>query len=151
MKRLSIACLLLLLINIPVVNAAEVTTCIIDSTVKSNPRVYFFPITSTELRCDHVIGKANVTLSDLYKDGWKLIQVISPILFEQKTSGQGYSPVILYLERKEPLKAPPRKEVTDNSTATSDDTESDDPAEESQGGSFFNWLKVEPEEEDSSE
>lgn len=151
MRKLSITGLLLLLTSLPIVNAAEITTCIIDSTVKKNPRVYFFPITSTELRCDHVIGKANVTLSDLYRNDWKLIQVINPIIFDQKESRPGYSPVIIYLERQERPVVPDKTEVTRKPSPVLENIDPEKPAEESQGGGFFDWVKVEPEEESSDE
>ena len=56
---------LALLFTLTNAGAAEITSCILDTSIKTNPRVYFFPITASELRCDHVTDNTSVTLGEL--------------------------------------------------------------------------------------
>ena len=102
------------------------------------------------LRCDHVKNNTSVTLSELYKENWRLIQVISPILVDQKDQKAAYTPPVLYLERD---KAPASiTNGTSESSSGNDNVEA--PAEgttESEGGGLFNWLKGDTQEGTANE
>jgi len=135
--------------------ATEITTCVVDSSLKTNPRVYFFPISSTHLRCDHITDNTSVTLSELYEENWRLLQVINPIEFKQKDSGAGYTPVLLYLERTIRPAKPKQKYAPAESSSSSNDVDIDSTSEETSsaksGGIFGNWFKGETQEETESE
>ena len=155
MNKFTLPALVLLIANLTTANAAEITTCIIDTSIKTNPRVYFFPVTSTGLRCDHVKNSASITLAELYNNNWRLLQVINPIEFSQKDKATGYTPVMLYLER---TKVPPKsaaKDVTSNSSSVSDETEdestNDETTQKKSGSIFGGWFKGEKQDNSESE
>jgi|GEM_PF-3665280 len=127
-------------------SAAEITTCILDTTVKTNPRVYFFPISISKLRCDHITDNTAITLSELYEQNWRLLQVVNPIEFKQKDSPAGYTPVLIYLER---LKRPANsntKNVTEDTAPINEEA-----SDEKSGGIFGGWFKGDSQEEIQSE
>ena len=140
MNKSPVAATTLLIANLTTASAAEITTCIIDTTIKSNPVLYYFPITATQLRCDHVKNNKSVTLSELYKANWRLIQVISPILVDQKDQKAAYTPPVLYLERDKA----PASVTNDAPEPSTGDNNDETPAEDttrSEGGGLFNWFK----------
>jgi len=142
MMKYTLPGFILLLVNLTAVNAAEITTCVMDTTIKKNPRVYFFPVTSTKLRCDHNTSSASATLGELYQDNWRLIQAINPIEFKQKDKSTGFTPVLLYLERTiVPVKSKLGKTTT-RPVIDSDDVTADTTGEGTQkSGGLFNWFK----------
>jgi len=142
MKKSTLAATILLVANLSTASAAEITTCIIDTTIKSNPVLYYFPITATKLRCDHEKNNASVTLSELYEANWRLIQVISPVRVDQKDKKTAYTPPVLYLERDKTPASVTRKGDAPESPSSYDSTE--EPAEattKNKGGGLFNWLQ----------
>jgi len=154
MKKISLSCFMLLLTNLVPASAAEITTCVTDTSIKNNPAFYYFPITATQLRCDHIRENRSVTLSDLYAENWRLLQVIKPILVEQKDKKSAYTPPVLYLERTKVPARVPQKDSTSESTVSNDNTDGetttgDTPKTES--GGLFKWLKGDTREETGNE
>ena len=147
---------LALLFTLTNAGAAEITSCVLDTSIKTNPRVYFFPITASELRCDHVTDNTSVTLGELYEENWRLLQVINPVEFKQKDNAAGYTPVLLYLERtKRPPAKPKQKDVSTTSSYNNDDIDTDssseEPSSKNSGGLFGNWFKDDTQGEIESE
>ena len=125
-------------------NAAEITTCIIDTSIKSNKVFYYFPLSSTLLQCDHLSGNTPISLKELYALNWRMVHLQSPVKVEQGSSNVGYTPPVIYLER---TTAPSQitSGTSDSSTSTSDDdsgpvTDTPDNTKESEGAGLFNWL-----------
>jgi hypothetical protein len=135
MRKLSFSVLLLLVTYIPTAHSAEITTCIIDTSLKTNPVYYYFPITATKLRCDHIKG-STTTLTDLYKDHWRLIQLVNPILVDQKEKKAAYTPPVLYLERLAQHRTPSKKAAVKKRVTPAKPTES----EPEEKGGLFNFL-----------
>lgn len=156
MKTPHILGTLTLLFSLTNAGAAEITSCILDSAIKTNPRVYFFPITASALRCDHVTDSTSVTLGELYQQNWRLLQVVNPVEFKQKDNATAYTPVLLYLERTQrPPEKPRQKEVSTTSSYNNDDIDTESSSEESSsknsGGLFGTWFKGDTQEETESE
>ena len=147
---------LALLFSLTNASAAEITSCILDSAIKTNPRVYFFPITASALRCDHVTDSTSVTLGELYQQNWRLLQVVNPVEFKQKDNAAAYTPVLLYLERTQrPPEKLKQKEVSTTSSYNDDDIDtessSEEPSNNKGGGLFGNWFKGDTQGETESE
>jgi hypothetical protein len=118
------------------VHAAEITACIIDTSIKTNKVFYYFPLSNTLLRCDHSGVNKPVSLGELYALNWRLIHVESPVLVDQGKENAAYTPPVLYLERTEAPNLPQKMEkaaTEGTSTETADETESS-------SGGLFNWL-----------
>ncbi|TNF99240.1 MAG: hypothetical protein EP297_06055 [Gammaproteobacteria bacterium] len=144
------------------VNATEITACIINTKSKNNEVYYVFPTTSTKLICDHSNRQYDVTLTDLYKDGWRLVNLLGPVLVGQSSGQPKYNPPILYLERAtattpalslDPVmdthltgKAIVETEKEDNKaiettkTSTAQKKEEIKEPEREKRGGFFDWL-----------
>ena len=123
-------------------SAAEITTCIIDTSIKSNKVFYYFPLSSTLLQCDHLSGNTPISLKEMYALNWRMVHLQSPVKVEQAGSKVGYTPPVLYLERTE---TPPQANsgTSRQTTSTYDDDsagDTTDNAEESQNSGLFNWL-----------
>jgi len=154
MNKLTLPAMFLLIANLTTASAAEITTCVTDTSIKNNPTFYYFPITVTRLRCDHVRSNTSVTLSDLYQDNWRLIQVIKPILIEQKDKKSAYTPPVLYLERTIVPARVKQKDTATESSYSSDDSDGEtttDDTSKSESGGLFNWLKGDTQEGTESE
>jgi hypothetical protein len=153
MSKIKLTALIWLISMVPVpANAAEITTCIIDTSLKSNPVFYYFPITTTKLRCDHIKDKTSISMADLYKSNWRLIQVVSPIQVDQKDKQSAYTPPVIYMERTE---IPKVVQSIDKPADTIDNIDDSDSLTEEQqstaGGGLFNWLKGNSESDSSDE
>lgn len=121
------------------IQAAEITTCIIDTSIKTNQVFYYFPLSKTLLRCDHVGAKNPQSLNELYADNWRLVYMQSPILVDQGKPNAAYTPPVLYLERTSvPAamdKKPEANEVIDEGLP--DEAEDNN---EPSGGGLFKFL-----------
>jgi len=154
MKSIRILSTLVLFFMLTNAGAAEITTCILDTTIKTNPRVYFFPISVSKLRCDHIADNTAVTLAELYEQNWRLLQVVNPIEFKQKDSPAGYTPVLIYLERLERPANLNKKDVSTESSYNNDvaeDTAStnEEASDEKSGGIFGGWFKGNSQQEET--
>ena len=79
--------------------AAEITACVVDTNLNANATYFHRPTISTKLLCDLDRGADfRPSLQMLYKEGWRLIQVIDPNLLNPQTQRR-VSPVF-YLERE---------------------------------------------------
>lgn len=122
--------------------AAEITTCIIDTSLQSNPVFYYFPISKTKLRCDHIKDKQAISLNDLYANNWRLIQIVSPVKVDREQQETAYTPPVIYLERTvvpEVTVSTGQELPAGNESDDSDSTEDD--SIQSSSGSLFNWFK----------
>ena len=93
--------LALLSLSLPAM-AAEVTVCIAAPQEK-NPLYYGLAITSTQLKCELPL-KYFPTLTQLYRDGWQLVQVVG-VTNDLARGAKGPSPVY-YLQRDARPSAP---------------------------------------------
>ena len=136
MTRRLLTALCFLVASTANIQAAEITTCIIDTSIKTNQVFYYFPLSKTLLRCDHVGAKNPQSLKELYADNWRLVYMQSPILVDQGKPNAAYTPPVLYLERTSvPAaidKKPKANEVIDEGLPD----ESEDNNEPSGGGLF---------------
>ena len=128
-------CLLFAVTSLNTVSAAEITACIIDTNDKTNPVLYYFPVSATRLHCDHMKNEAPVSLSDLYRDNWRLIQVISPVKIDQKDQQSAYVPPVIYMERLQP---PTKNEAQNKPAEKLNESQDDEPQPTS---SLLNWFK----------
>ncbi len=76
MKTLCRTLLVVALLGAGAAQAAEITVCIADATIKNNP-LYLGAMATTQTRLICEIDKPNYrpTLRDLYQDGWRLISM----------------------------------------------------------------------------
>ena len=135
MIRLIRISLLLAVTSPAIVNAAEITACIIDTNDKTNPVLYYYPVSATRLHCDHMKDEPPLSLSELYRDNWRLIQVISPVKIDQKNQQSAYVPPVIYMERLQPPVKKAKQEKPGNKTGESQDTEPQPTS------SLLNWFK----------
>lgn len=135
--------------TLPIMNvqSAEITACIIDTSIKTNKVFYYFPLSRTLLRCDHLGENKPVSLNELYALNWRLIHMESPVRVDQGESKSAYTPPVLYLERTH---AP-------DTTKTAEASNGDEPATpeesniESSAGGLFKWFGSDnPNPEDST-
>ena len=128
-------CLLLAVTSLGTANAAEITTCIIDAKDKTNPVLYYFPISATRLHCDHMKNQPPVSLADLYRDNWRLVQVISPVKVDQDDRQSAYVPPVIYMERLQP---PVKKDKQAKSVEQPAESQEEEPQPTS---GLLNWFK----------
>ena len=124
------------LIPLTGIQAAEITACIIDTSIKSNQVFYYFPLTKTLLRCDHLGESRPVSLNDLCAQSWRLIHMESPILVDQGKKNAAYTPPVLYLERSHA----PMLSSEDKPTKPSTPKQERKPKTEGSSGGPFKWL-----------
>ncbi len=93
--------------------APQLTVCIVAGDIKKNPKYYSLPTTKTRLKCEVGNAQYRPTLRDLYRNGWRLIdmQQVDP----REAKNKKFPSPLLYLERdlsKEPVrnKPQPKKE-----------------------------------------
>jgi hypothetical protein len=135
--------------TLPIMNAqaAEITVCIIDTSIESNKVFYYFPLSRTLLRCDHLGENKPVSLNELYALNWRLIHMESPVRVDQGENKSAYTPPLLYLERTHApgiTKAP--EENDSDKLATPEESTS-----ESSTGGLFKWFGSDnPNPEDST-
>ena len=122
-------------------NATEITACISDTSVKKNPGLVYFPVAQTVMRCD--FRTKGATLSALYQQNWRVIQIVSPVLINQKKGKSGYSPTVVYMERAIAPAAPLSDKVSTAPPSDIDSTkpESDEENKAPRSGGLFDWLK----------
>ena len=124
-------------ITAPALNtqAAEITTCIIDTSIETNQVFYYFPLSKTLLRCDHTGISNPESLQELYAANWRLIHMQSPLLVDKGKSDAAYTPPVLYLER---VSAPSANDQqnTVNETNTEDSSDMVEPEKPSRSGIF---------------
>ena len=93
----------LLITAVSHVSAAEVTVCVIDGKIKNNPHYFSLPNTKTRLVCEIAQKNIRPTLGDLYRSGFRLIQVV-PVPTRYSSAKNQPSP-LLYFEKTEPAAA----------------------------------------------
>ena len=93
----------LLLATSAQLSAAEVTVCVIDAKIKNNPHYYSLPNTKTRLMCEITQKNIRPTLGDLYRSGFRLIQVV-PVPARYASAKNQPSP-LLYFEKTGPTTA----------------------------------------------
>lgn len=135
--------------TLPIMNAqaAEITACIIDTSIKTNKVFYYFPLSRTLLRCDHLGENKPVSLNELYALNWRLIHMESPVRVDQGESKSVYTPPVIYLERTH---AP---EITKDSKEKYNDEPSspEESGTDSSAGGLFKWFGSDnPDPEDST-
>ncbi len=87
------------------VSAAEVTVCVIDGKIKNNPHYFSLPNTKTRLACEIAQKNIRPTLGDMYRSGFRLIQVV-PVPARYSSAKNQPSP-LLYFEKTGPAAAAP--------------------------------------------
>ncbi|KAF3977071.1 MAG: hypothetical protein HFP77_08675 [Methylococcales symbiont of Iophon sp. n. MRB-2018] len=77
----------------------ELAVCSFDNSIEKNPAYYHLANPQTQILCD--IGKNGIsgTLSMLYNEGWRLIQVVN-IDSRLTTATKSVPHSLMYLERK---------------------------------------------------
>ncbi len=85
------------------VSAAEVTVCVIDGKIKNNPHYFSLPNTKTRLACEIAQKNIRPTLGDMYRSGFRLIQVV-PVPARYSSAKNQPSP-LLYFEKTGPAAA----------------------------------------------
>lgn len=120
------------------IQAAEITTCIIDTSIKTNQVFYYFPLSKTLLRCDHLGAKNPKSLKELYADNWRLVHMQSPILVDQGKENAAYTPPVLYLER---ASTPPSRDTGANKSEDIDEESfNNSESDQESGGGPFKFL-----------
>jgi len=79
--------------------ANQIMACVIDSSIKQNPRYHHMPNTGTRLRCEFG-GNQRPNLRELYNNGWRLIDIKH--IDQPANRNQQFISPILYLEREIP-------------------------------------------------
>jgi hypothetical protein len=99
MLKLSVVPVLGLWAMASVAHAAdmEVTVCVVDQKLNKNPQYYALPNTGTAMICDKVSPDLRPNLSDMYTNGWTLIQLVQP---DPRLGGNRVVSPILYFERE---------------------------------------------------
>ncbi len=98
-RRFALCCLLMG--GYSMVEAGEVTACIVDDAIPNNPVYYYLPTTGSKLRCEMDDPDYHPTLQDLYADGWRLVEIVDPKVKLKPGANTRPSPV-LYMERSGP-------------------------------------------------
>ena len=78
MLKISIVVGLFFLVNAVVAAPMEMTVCVTDQAMKENPQYYLLPNTKTRLLCERFDPKVRPRLVDMYKGGWRLLEVVKP-------------------------------------------------------------------------
>ena len=82
-----------------VVQAAQLTVCVPAKDVKNSPTYYGIASTRTRLKCEVKPASLRPTLGQLYKDGWRLIQVVGGDNSLAR-GGKGVAAPLYYLEKE---------------------------------------------------
>lgn len=82
--------------------AGEITVCVIDASIKDNQHYYTLPNTKTRLLCEIAQTNLRPTLGDLYRNGFRIVQ-IEQVPAKFITDKSQPSPLI-YLEKLETQK-----------------------------------------------
>lgn len=102
--------LTLLLVSAPMPSlGADIVACIVAG-VPNNPNYLGTATTVTKLKCEFTNANYYPTLPDLYRQGWRVIEVLGA---EQTISrgGQGVSPLYLLEREAVPAAAPAAEEA----------------------------------------
>ena len=99
MQKIGQTLILATLLAATSVEAAEITVCVTDKKRQNNQTYFQLPNTKTVLLCEIKDKLYPVTLRDLYRAGWRLIQVVDvrPVKVKEKVVNP--SPLI-YLEKE---------------------------------------------------
>ncbi|KAB2308313.1 hypothetical protein F8A87_11360 [Betaproteobacteria bacterium SCN2] len=76
---------------------AEITVCVVDASIKDNQHYYTLPNTKTRLLCEISQMNLRPTLGDLYRNGFRIIQIEQvPARFQ---TGNAQPSPLIYLEK----------------------------------------------------
>lgn len=84
---------------VPAASAGNITVCVIDTAMPKNPTYFGMATTQTVLKCELGAPQAaQTTLAALYKDGWRLVEIVRNGWVLPPGHMQAISP-LYYLER----------------------------------------------------
>jgi hypothetical protein len=103
LKKVKLALVSLFILSSGQASTAEVTVCVIDGKIKNNPHYFSLPNTKTRLACEIAQKNIRPTLGDMYRSGFRLIQVV-PVPARYSSAKNQPSP-LLYFEKTGPAAA----------------------------------------------
>jgi hypothetical protein len=88
-----------LLTTTTLTQGAELTACIVDMEIPSNPVYYYLPTMGSRLRCEINRPDYHPTLPELYAEGWRIVGVVDPKVVNAPGAAHVRPSAVFYLER----------------------------------------------------
>ena len=113
MRKIGTTFVLASLLAATTVQAAEITVCVTDKKRQNNQTYFELPNTKTVLLCEIKDKLYRVTLKDLYRAGWRMIQVVDVDPVRVKDKKVTPSPMIYLENTTTPAKTKAKKKESD--------------------------------------